>query len=259
MKAVRLGVAERRARLSVRHHLAPAAQPLAAWARAGSSSPADLERAVYDERSLVRILGMRRTMFVVPVELMPVVMSACTSAIAVVERRRTVQFLEQAGIAAEVPAWLAEMEEAALAALKVRGEALTQEIQVDEPRLAEQIVLAVGKSYEGRQSVGSRVLPLLAMDGRVVRARPRGSWVSGQFRWATVESWLPAGLADLPVEEARVALARSWLRVFGPAPVAGLKWWSGWTLGQTRAALAGVETVEVDLDGVAGLALVDDL
>jgi len=281
MTAVRLGVTERRARLSVRHHLAPAARAddvvtltrdllalhgtdpaaahLAARARVRSFSPADLERAVYDERSLVRILGMRRTMFVVPVELMPVVMSACTRAIAVVERRRTVQFLEQAGVAAEVPAWLAEVEEAALAALKVRGEALIQELQVDEPRLAEQIVLAVGKSYEGRQSVGSRVLPLLAMDGRVVRARPRGSWVSGQFRWATVESWLPAGPPDLPVEEARVALARAWLRVFGPAPVSDLKWWSGWTLGQTRAALAGVEMVEVDLDGVPAVALIDDL
>ena len=281
MTVVRLGVAERRARLAVRHHLAPAAQAadvvtltrdllalhgtdpatvyLGAWARVRSFSAADLERAVYEERALVRVLGMRRTMFVVPVELVPVVMSACTKAIAVVERRRTVQFLEQAGITADVPAWLAEVEEAALAALKVRGEAVTQELQLDEPRLAEQIAFAVGKSYEGRQSVGSRVLPLLAMDGRVVRARPRGSWISGQFRWATVESWLPGGVPDLPVEEARVALARAWLRVFGPALVADLKWWSGWTLGQTRAALAALDTVEVDLDGTPGVALAGDL
>ncbi|HVD27518.1 MAG TPA: crosslink repair DNA glycosylase YcaQ family protein, partial [Mycobacteriales bacterium] len=91
------------------------------------------------------------------------------------------------------------------------------------------------------------------------RARPRGSWISGQFRWATVESWLPGGVPDLPVEEARVALTRAWLRVFGPALVADLKWWSGWTLGQTRAALAALDTVEVDLDGTPGVALAGDL
>ena len=41
--------------------------------------------------------------------------------------------------------------------------------------------------------------------------------------------------------------------------MADLKWWSGWTLGQTRAALAAVGVVEVDLDGTPGVALSDDL
>jgi hypothetical protein len=282
MAAVRVGVEERRARLAVRHDLAPAARAvgivqvvrdmlalhatdpstvyLSAWARLSSPTVAELDRALYDDRVLVRILGMRRTMFVVPVELVPVVRVTCTKAIAAVERRRTVQFLQEAGLAEDVPAWLAEIEEATIAALKVRGSALATELSEDEPRLAERIVLARGKSYEGSQSVASRVLPLLAADGRVLRGRPRGSWTSGgQYWWSTVEAWLPAGVPSLGVEQARVELARGWLRAFGPAPVADLKWWSGWTLGQTRAALAGVGPVEVDLDGVAGVALADDL
>jgi len=282
MAAVRIGVAERRARLAVRHHLAPPARAagivevvrdmlalhgtdpstvyLSAWARVRSPTAIELDRALYDDRVLVRMLGMRRTMFVVPVELVPVVQAACTSAIAVVERRRTVQFLEEAGFAGDVPAWLAEVEEATVAALKVRGSALSTELSEDEPRLSQRIVLARGKSYEGSQSVASRVLPLLAADGRVVRGRPRGSWTSvGQYWWSTVEAWLPDGVPSLEVEQARVELARGWLRAFGPAPVADLKWWSGWTLGQTRAALAGIGAVEVDLDGVAGVALADDL
>jgi hypothetical protein len=171
-----------------------------------------------------------------------------------------VQFLEEAGFAGDVPAWLAEVEEATVAALKVRGCALSTVLSEDEPRLSQRIVLARGKSYEGSQSVASRVLPLLAADGRVVRGRPRGSWISGgQYWWSTVEAWLPDGVPSLEVEQARVELARGWLRAFGPAPVADLKWWSGWTLGQTRAALAGIGAVEVDLDGVAGVALADDL
>src|SRR5438067_7093119 len=45
----------------------------------------------------------------------------------------------------------------------------------------------------------------------------------------------------------------------GPAPVADLKWWTGWTAGQVKKTLAAVGPVEVDLDGQAGLALADDL
>ncbi|MFL6128339.1 MAG: winged helix DNA-binding domain-containing protein [Mycobacteriales bacterium] len=276
-----IGADERRARLAVRHHLAPPARAahvttvardlvalhatdpstvyLAAWARLRSPAVQDVSRAIYDERELVRILGMRRTMFVLPVELMPVVQAACTRAIAVVERRRTVQFLEQSGIAEDPATWLAEVEDATVAALASRGEALSVELSADEPRLAEQIRLAEGKSYAAWQSVASRVLPLLAAHGRVVRGRPRGSWTSSQYRWSTVEAWLPAGVPELKAEEARVDLARAWLRTFGPAPVADLKWWSGWTLGQTRAALAELGPAEVDLDGVPGVALADDL
>ena len=282
MAAVRFGVAQRRARLAVRHRLAPAARGagvvevvrdmlalhatdpstvyLSAWARLRSPTVAELDRALYDDRVLVRILGMRRTMFVVPIELVPVVQAACTRAIAAVERRKTVQFLAEGGLADDVPTWLAEVEEATVAALKVRGSALSTELSEDEPRLSGRIVVARGKSYQGSQSVASRVLPLLAADGRVVRGRPRGSWTSGgQYWWSTVEAWLPAGVPALDAEPARVELARGWLRAFGPAPVADLKWWSGWTLGQTRAALAGIDTAEVDLDGVPGLVLADDL
>jgi hypothetical protein len=38
-----------------------------------------------------------------------------------------------------------------------------------------------------------------------------------------------------------------------------VKWWTGWNLRDTRAALAGSATEEVDLDGVAGVVLADDL
>ncbi len=281
MSSIRIGVGERRARLAVRHHLAPAARAadvvtvardlvalhatdpstvyLAAWARLRTPAVEDVSRAIYDDRALVRLLGMRRTMFVVPVESMPVVQAACTQAIAVVERRRTVQFLGLAGLTGDVAAWLAEVEDATVAELARRGEALSTELSAAEPRLALQIRFADGKSYAGSQSVASRVLPLLAAHGRVVRGRPRGSWTSSQYRWSTVEAWLPAGVPELKPDEARVELARAWLRAFGPAPVADLKWWSGWTLGQTRAALAQLGPAEVDLDGEPGVALADDL
>src|SRR5258705_13925117 len=101
-----VGVAERRARLAARHHLAPRAATvpdavadiiglhgtdpasvyLSAWARTGASH-ADIEHALYAERTLIRMLGMRRTVFVVPVALVPVIQAACTDQIAEKMRR----------------------------------------------------------------------------------------------------------------------------------------------------------------------------
>jgi hypothetical protein len=212
----RIGAQERRARLGVRHHLAPAARAasvvqvaedlvglhgtdpasvfLAAAARMRQPEVEAIERALYHDRALLRMLGMRRTMFVVPVELAPIVQAACTQAIAAAQRRLLLQLLDQSGIAADDPErWLEEVEEATVKALAARGQALATELSEDEPRLREQLLLAEGKSYAARQSVSTRVLLVLAAEGRIARGRPRGSWISGQYRWSLIESWLPGG------------------------------------------------------------------
>jgi hypothetical protein len=280
--ARRIGVQERRARLGVRHHLAPAARAagvvqvagdlvglhgtdpasvfLAAAARMRRPEVAAIERALYHDRVLLRMLGMRRTMFVVPVELAPIVQAACTNAIAAAQRRLLLQLLEQSGIAADDPErWLEEVEEATVKALAARGQALASELAEDEPRLREQILLAEGKSYAARQSVVTRVLLVLAAEGRIARGRPRGSWISGQYHWSLIQSWLPGGMAEWSTEAAQAELVRRWLAAFGPGTVADLRWWTGLTAGQIKRALAAVGAVEVDLDGAPGLVLADDL
>jgi len=123
-----VSVAERRARLAVRHHLAPgeragtvtdavadivglhgtdpASVYLSAWARTARGSRPAIEHALYEERSLVRMLGMRRTVFVVPVTLGPVIQAACTDQIAERMRRRLARQVEESGIAADGASWL---------------------------------------------------------------------------------------------------------------------------------------------------------
>ena len=48
------------------HATDSASAHLAALARMGNGTAATVERALYDDRVLVRALGMRRTMFVLP-------------------------------------------------------------------------------------------------------------------------------------------------------------------------------------------------
>ncbi|GLH94979.1 hypothetical protein Pa4123_02510 [Phytohabitans aurantiacus] len=273
----RIGIQERRARLAVRHHLgaAAAADPveavrgvaalhstdpasvfLSVRARAAGATPDTIERALYDDRSLVRMLGMRRTMFVVPVELAPVIQAGCTQAIAVTQRKRYSQLLEAAAVGDG--AFLKEVEDATAVALAGLGEATGAQLSAAEPRLRTQIEMAPGKSYGGKQNITTWVLFMLAADGRIVRGRPRGTWASSQWTWSPVETWFPAGLPELPAEAARAELVRAWLAAFGPGTVADLRWWTGWTASHVKRALADVDAVEVDLDGGTGVVLPGD-
>jgi hypothetical protein len=218
-----------------------------------------VEKALYDDRALVRLLCMRRTVFVLPVEVAPVVLAACSRGVAARERKTLLSWLRDCAVAEDVEAWLAEVERVALTALTARGEATAAELSADDPRLRTELVLAAGKNYEGKVRVGSRVLLLLAAEGHVVRGRPLGSWTSTQFRWSAWERWCANGLVDMSIEDASVELAREWLARFGPATADDLKWWAGWTATQTKRALSRLSLAEVDLDGTPGIVLADDL
>jgi hypothetical protein len=243
------------------HATDPASVHLSALARLAEPAVATVERALYDERTLLRMLGMRRTVFVVATPTAPVVQAACTDPIAARERLRNIQAVVAAGLCADAAAaagWLTEIEDSVHASVLARGEATAAELVAEEPRLRTRIMLGTGK-YVAEQNLTSRLLFVMAAEGRLARGRPRGSWTSTQHRWAPIEGWLPDGVTGMPADTARTELARHWLAAYGPATVADLAWWSGWGLTRTRQALAALEAIEVDLDGVAGMALPDDL
>ena len=283
-RAIRtVGAAERRARLATRHRLVPprrsasvvevardlvalhATDPatvhLAAAARLRAPRVAAVERALYDDRDLIRILGMRRTMFVIPVEVAPVLQAACTDAIAEVERRRLVTHVEQGGVADDGDAWLQRVGDATVAALERRGEALATELSSDVPELETPLRVGEGTRRAATERLSNRVLSVLAAEELIVRGRPRGSWTSTRYRWSPRSRWLPddPAIAAPPTADAQADLARRWLAAFGPGTLADLQWWAGWTVSETRAALAAVDAVTVDLDGAPGFVLPDDV
>src|ERR1700742_3495519 len=85
------------------HATDPVTVYLSAWARSRCAA-ADLDAALYTERSVVRMLGMRRTVFVVPAGLAGVVQAACTDDVAKRLRRQMEKDLASGGVGDGDPA-----------------------------------------------------------------------------------------------------------------------------------------------------------
>jgi Winged helix DNA-binding domain len=278
----KIDVSERRARLATRQRLAPAHRAadvseaarsivclhgtdpstvyLSAWARVDDMEVADLDRALYEERSLVKHLSMRRTLFVFPRETLSVAQAGASERVADAERRRLIKDVDGAGLYPDGERWLAEASEQVLEALADGREATSTELRKEIPLLEGGIEYGPGKSWGGTVSVGPRVLTVLSAAGRVVRATNDGAWTASRPRWATMEAWLGEPLAPPAMQEGVSGLVEGWLRAFGPGTEADLKWWLGGTLRAVRQALGDLEAVEVELDGGStGYLLPDDL
>jgi hypothetical protein len=274
-------VDERRARLGVRHHLAqtidspltvaadmvglhssdPASVYLSARARVTSFQNADLEAALYQDRTLARVLGMRRTLWVVPTVTVSQIHSSSTVKIAVPELKRLAQMVESAGVSADGAEWYRQVSERTLQAIRGRPEGVAAvELTKQLPELREQFIFyKADGSIMGRAGASTRVLFALAAEGRVIRARPRGSWISGQYRWAAVEDWLGSPIPVQPREQAQAELLSWWLRGFGPATETDIAWWTGWTKADVRAALGRVGAVGVETESGPAHLLATDL
>lgn len=271
-------LAERRARLARRHFLGepgtdaatvasalvglhatdPATPYLSLWARLPGFDRTDLDATLYEKRTLVKHLAMRRTLWVVRADGIAAVQAASSDRVADSESRKLIADVEKAGVAADGAEWLRTACAAVLTYLEANGPTGAAELRMALPELTGTYDPAPGKPWGGATPLSPRVITVLAVRGEVVRGPNQGGWTSSRPLWVSADSWLDASDTAEP-DAAGAELVRTWLRAFGPATVADIKWWFGHTLTWTRRALADIGAVEVDLHGTPGVALPDDL
>lgn len=242
------------------HSTDPATVYLSAMARMAHPSIEAVSTALYDDRTVVRHHAMRRTLWVMTPEVARQAHGACTVALAKSEWKRLAQMIEDSGIADDGAAWAEVARTDTLAALTSMGTTTARQLGKTVPALAQKLQLAPGTSYAATPGVHTRVLLNLGFDGAIVRGRPNGSWIASEYPWTVADLWLSGGIAGAEVEVAAAELARRYLDRFGPATLADMQWWAGWTAGLTKRAFAAIGAVEVDLDaGAVGWVLADDL
>ncbi|MDO9496130.1 MAG: winged helix DNA-binding domain-containing protein [Nocardioides sp.] len=273
---------ERRARLARRHAVAPAHRVggvdaatramtvlhateaatvyLSLLARVDGLTVSDVDRALYDDRTLVKQVAMRRTQFVFPRALLPAAWGSASARVAAALGPRLVKEAVAAGLADDGAAWLEQAREATLTRLAGGVELTAAELRAQVPALAGHLTYSSDKPYGATVPIAPRVLTLLGVEGRIVRSHNTASWWVSRPTWTLAETWLGDVPAPWAAPEGYAELVRRWLATFGPGTAADLQWWLGSTKGAVSQALADVSAVEVGLDGGgAGWVLPDDL
>ena len=266
---------ERRARLGIRHRLAfgcsatsplevarsltaihstdPASAMIDILARCPHASIPDVEDAFYGTRTIVRLLGLRRTIFVVDWEQAPAFWVSSTNTVVRNQRRLLARALETSGVS-DSEAWIAEVEQRLLAYLTTHPGSTSSEISASDPMLGYRVSIGAADAPDNGQTVASRLLISMSAAGHVVRGKPRGGWTSTQFTWHASSLWRN-DWPDLPSAElADTMIARSWLHGHGPASIEDFAWWTGWPKGRSRNAIQRAGGLEVrTTDGTAYL------
>jgi hypothetical protein len=268
---------ERRRRLASRHRLIPSrrtdsvatiadalvalhsSDPVTVYlsiaARADSLTPADIERALYEERSVLRHHAMRRTLWVMTPAVAEVAHAACTRKLAATERRRTAKLLGDTE-------WLDRAVAEVIEVITSHpGPLTTRRIGEILPALRRGLVYGAGTKHESPGSAHTRAVLVAAFDGAIVRARPGGTWLGSQYAWIDHARWVSVDWNRHDEVAGASALVERWLASYGPGTLDDIVWWTGATKGLVRRALdhLDVQAVTMDApDGGAGFVLAAD-
>ncbi|WP_058038426.1 winged helix DNA-binding domain-containing protein [Rhodococcus sp. KB6] len=269
---------ERRARIGVRHALEPmfhvdspeaatramtvlhatesATVYLSCRARVRSVDAADVDRALYDQRSLVKQLAMRRTLFTFPRDLLPAAWSSASARVANTERARMAKDVVKAGLAVDGNDWLDRARTEVLKLLTDRPEGLSAvEIRQAVPMIDVKVEGSAGEIWSA-----PRVLTHLGATADIMRGTNTARFPVSRPLWTLTRHWLDDAPVDLESADGYREIVRRWLYTFGPGTEDDIVWWLGSTKTVVRAALAELDAVAVSLDGGdTGWLLPDDV
>ncbi|GAB88913.1 winged helix DNA-binding domain-containing protein [Gordonia rhizosphera] len=244
------------------HATTPSTVYLSAWARIDGFAPDTMTTALYDDRSLVKQLAMRRTLFVFTRPTLAEAVGGIGPRVAASERTNMLRDLRRSPDFADPDAWIDAARAAVLEDLADGVARTSTQLRERLPALGGHVVQGEGRSWGARTPMGPRVLNMMSAAGEIVRGKNAGSvgWHQSKPTWVSMPAWLGTNLPTVSVADGHRALIERWLRSFGPGTETDLVWWLGSTKRAVREALAGLDVVGVDLEGGdVGYLLADDL
>ena len=249
--------------MTVLHSTEPATVYLSLLARVDGLTVADVDAALYDDRSLVKQLAMRRTLFVFPRDLLPAAWGSASARVAAAERARLAkERREGRGLAEDGEAWLDRGPGRGR-----RGSRRSSADRPGGPPAGPELEARLRRSRSGTK-YGRHRLDRTAGAHPARRRGPTSCAAANTGALAAVQAALDADGATgsatyrraLDADDGYAELVRRWLATFGPGTETDIVWWLGSTKTAVRRALADLEAVEVSLDGGGtGWVLPDDL
>ncbi|MBI3668078.1 MAG: AlkZ family DNA glycosylase [Acidobacteria bacterium] len=201
--------------------------------RAKGFQSEDLDHALNEKRSLVRVPAMRGSVYILPVELAPFGLALAGSV-------GLEGLLNRAGLE---PAQYARVSSA------------IENVLAEGPRTAAEIRQGIQGWREPHAGLLTLVLRRMSHEGRIVRSRVRGGWRSQSFEYARFADWLGVPLCLPARQEAMRRLAPFYFEANGPATVADFAWWAGASKAEAAGALKSVRLETVAVEGLEGTLL----
>ncbi len=187
-------------------------------ARVPNYRTADLERLLED-RAAIGVRTLRGSAFLMPVELLPIVVPATRARNA----RSFRGYVDKVLVSDTYEVWADRVVDV------LRGGTALTKAEIKDR-------LDPGESDRAALDF---VISLMATEARLVGLRRFSSWRSAQIAYTPWEDWLPEVDVDGPdPDEARAELARLYFAAFGPATIEDLAWWGGLTKTEARHAVA---------------------
>src|SRR5258707_445056 len=131
------------------HATDPATPYLSLWARLPGFDVADLDAALYQRHSVVKHLAMRRTLWTVCTEDLPLIQRGASDRVADNERRKLVADAQKAGICDDGNGWLDTACTAVLRHLTEHGPASAKDLRAALPELTGHYDPAPGTRWGG--------------------------------------------------------------------------------------------------------------
>ena len=211
-------IAARRARMAIRHRLLPSARAdgvadvarslvglhssdpvsvyLSAAARMRAPTVELIDAALYRDREVVRHHAMRRTLWVLTPDLARAAHASSTAALVGPMRRSMCKLLAANNVTDDPERWLDRSIGSIADTLAELGEATARQVGEALPELGVRLEVPPGNPAGATIAAHTRVLNLMGLMGIAVRARPLGTWISGQYRWTLTDRWLSGGLGQ---------------------------------------------------------------
>jgi hypothetical protein len=195
------------------HATSPATPYLSLFARLKNFNTNGLDEELYIKRSMGRIRSVRKTIYIFPVELMPVAFAATKRVIGQI----SLNHCKYMGV---TEGDYEELSKRALELLKAG------------PMTAPQVRKALGTDLNV-----SSILNLMCDEGLLARGKPAG-WRSNQYTYYPFNDYYPGvRLGSVPEGKAIAELVKRYMGAFGPVTENDIAWWTGLNKKDVREAL----------------------
>ncbi|MFX0097508.1 MAG: winged helix DNA-binding domain-containing protein [Candidatus Hodarchaeota archaeon] len=204
---------------------------LSLFARADNFNRICLDEELYQKRNLGKIRCMRKTLFIITRDMIPIAYAATRGDL----ERHSGKFLQSRGISSY------EYQKISNHIMKTLHH---KEMSTSEIR----------ETLEANLNV-SEIVNLMCDQGLLIRASPVKGWKDRRHRYSVFKEFFPEiNISELGEDKARNLLVKQYLASFGPATEKDIAWWIGVGITKIRESLDKIrdQTTEVGISGIQG-------